>query len=210
MFRLCNGKAALEVLDSCREKTKEENDLIRHNIVVFSDGQKALQVLPPLVDIIPEARLNLAIYYLNHGEIDAAEELMEDFDADSSQLHVIMAILNTEIGQSKGSPKAIAKAQSHFQSVGDSSNECDTIPGWQCMASSLYLQKQFDDAIVYLDSIKAYLGMLAITHCIVCYINILLMKITANLSYAYLQGKTTTSIGITGCHLLQAATSKMG
>lgn len=33
-------------------------------MVVFRSGESALQVLPPLVDVIPEARLNLVIYYL--------------------------------------------------------------------------------------------------------------------------------------------------
>jgi hypothetical protein len=40
------------------------HDLIRHNLVVFRAGEGALQVLPSLVDVIPEARLNLVIYYL--------------------------------------------------------------------------------------------------------------------------------------------------
>ncbi len=35
--------------------------------VVFQNGEGALQVLPPLVDVIPEARLNLVIYYLKEG-----------------------------------------------------------------------------------------------------------------------------------------------
>ena len=39
-------------------------DLVRHNLVVFRSGEGALQVLPALVDVIPEARLNLVIYYL--------------------------------------------------------------------------------------------------------------------------------------------------
>lgn len=36
--------------------------------VVFQGGEGALQVLPPLVDVIPEARLNLVIYYLRQGK----------------------------------------------------------------------------------------------------------------------------------------------
>jgi len=36
--------------------------------VVFRSGQGALQVLPPLVDVIPEARLNLVIYHLRQGD----------------------------------------------------------------------------------------------------------------------------------------------
>ena len=72
-FRLYNGKAAeaeLQVLkDSSSSAHTLDNDLIRHNIVVFRNGEGALQVLPPLVDIIPEARLNLVIYYLRADEV---------------------------------------------------------------------------------------------------------------------------------------------
>lgn len=42
-------------------------DLISHNMVVFRGGDKALQALPRLVDVIPEARLNLIIYYLRQA-----------------------------------------------------------------------------------------------------------------------------------------------
>ena len=35
--------------------------------VVFQNGEGALQSLPSLVDVIPEARLNLVIYYLKQG-----------------------------------------------------------------------------------------------------------------------------------------------
>jgi intraflagellar transport protein 56 len=31
---------------------------------VFRNGDSALQILPALVDVIPEARMNLCIYYL--------------------------------------------------------------------------------------------------------------------------------------------------
>ena len=43
-------------------------DLIKHNQVVFRSGEGALQVLPPLIDVIPEARLNLVIYFLKQGD----------------------------------------------------------------------------------------------------------------------------------------------
>ena len=36
--------------------------------VVFRGGEGALQVLPPLIDVLPEARLNLVIYYLKQGK----------------------------------------------------------------------------------------------------------------------------------------------
>lgn len=55
------GKAAEAEIKSLSDKgaSLESNDLIRHNKVVFSNGERALQVLPALIDSIPEARLNL-------------------------------------------------------------------------------------------------------------------------------------------------------
>lgn len=47
-------------------------------------------------------------------------------------------------------------AQQYFQLVGGSASECDTIPGRQCMASCFFLLKQFDDVLLYLNSIKSY------------------------------------------------------
>ncbi len=60
-YRLYNGKAAEAELKFLAGKgvNTGANELIRHNMVVFSNGEQALQVLPGLVDTIPEARLNL-------------------------------------------------------------------------------------------------------------------------------------------------------
>lgn len=63
-FRLYNGKAAEAELKFLSDKgiNIQGNELVRHNMVVFSNGEHALQVLPGLVDSIPEARLNLVSY----------------------------------------------------------------------------------------------------------------------------------------------------
>ncbi len=60
-FRLYNGKAAEAELKFLSDKgiNIQSNELVRHNMVVFSNGEQALQVLPGLVGSIPEARLNL-------------------------------------------------------------------------------------------------------------------------------------------------------
>jgi len=34
----------------------EKNEVIKHNLVVFRNGENALQVLPPIVDKIYEAK----------------------------------------------------------------------------------------------------------------------------------------------------------
>lgn len=47
-------------------------------------------------------------------------------------------------------------AQHNFHLVGSSASECDTIPGRQCMASSYFLAGQFEEVLVYLNSIKSF------------------------------------------------------
>ncbi|CAH2216881.1 jg15077, partial [Pararge aegeria aegeria] len=47
-------------------------------------------------------------------------------------------------------------AQQSFHLVGSSASECDTIPGRQCMASSYFLAGQFEEVLVYLNSIKSF------------------------------------------------------
>lgn len=45
-------------------------------MVVFRNGENALQVLPPLLDIFPEARLNLVIFHLKNDDILEAFNLV--------------------------------------------------------------------------------------------------------------------------------------
>lgn len=41
-------------------------------MVVFRNGERALQVLPPLLGVVAEARLNLVIHHMHAGEIEEA------------------------------------------------------------------------------------------------------------------------------------------
>lgn len=98
--KLFNGKAAEQELKTLVDVGYNlmENDIIRHNLVVFRNGENALNVLPPLVPFIKEARLNLVcapwcsgvqsslltgcgwaqvIYYLKHDEVQEAYELLK-------------------------------------------------------------------------------------------------------------------------------------
>ncbi len=61
-------QAELKVLmDMASTSLTFAKDLLRHNLVIFRGGEGALQVLPQLLGVIPEARLNLAIYHLKQG-----------------------------------------------------------------------------------------------------------------------------------------------
>ncbi|XP_070378866.1 intraflagellar transport protein 56 isoform X1 [Dermacentor albipictus] len=159
-FRLYNGKAAEAELKSLRERASPTftyaQDLIKHNLVVFRGGEGALQVLPGLVGAIPEARLNLVIYYLKQDNIQEAHNLIKDLEPTVPHEYILKGVVNAAIGQAQGSREHLKIAQQFFQLVGGSASECDTIPGRQCMASCFFLLKQFDDVLLYLNSIKSY------------------------------------------------------
>ncbi|XP_049941034.1 intraflagellar transport protein 56 [Schistocerca serialis cubense] len=159
-FRLYNGKAAESELKSLMDQSSSTfsfgHDLIRHNLVVFRGGEGALQVLPPLVDVIPEARLNLVIYYLKQDDIQEAFNLIKDLEPSVPPEYILKGVVYAAIGQENGSRENFKMAQQYFQLVGSSASECDTVPGRQCMASSYFLKRQFDDVLVYLNSIRSF------------------------------------------------------
>ena len=160
-FRLYNGAAAeteLKVLIDLQSTAYNvENDIVKHNLVVFRNGENALQVLPPLLDVVePEARLNLVIYHLRQDQVSEAYELLKDMDPVTPQEYILKAVVNSLIGQQLDSRDHLKMAQQFFQLVGASHSECDTIPGRQCMACCFFLLKQFDDVLIYLKSVKAY------------------------------------------------------
>ena len=159
-FRLYDGKAAeAELLPLTKEALsveKIESKLVRHNTVVFQNGERALQILPPLVGVVPEARLNLVIYHMHHGEVQEAFELMKDIEPSSPQEYILKGVTNLALGQAMDSREHLKVAQQYFQLLGASASECDTIPGRQCMASCFFILRQFDDVLIYLSSIEAY------------------------------------------------------
>ncbi|XP_069684977.1 intraflagellar transport protein 56 [Periplaneta americana] len=159
-FRLYNGKAAEAEIKNLMDQSSSSfsfgHDLIRHNLVVFRGGEGALQVLPPLVDVIPEARLNLVIYYLKQDDVQEAYQLIKDLEPAVPQEYILKGVVNAAMGQENGSREHVKIAQQYFQLVGSSASECDTIPGRQCMASCFFLLRQFEDVLIYLSSIKSY------------------------------------------------------
>jgi len=163
-YRLYSGKVAeqdirgiLEVL----QLTNCENpcfDLIRHNLCVFRDGENALEVLPPLIGSMDEAPLNLCIHHLKAEEyVEAYQTLSRWLKKPRSAIeYTLKAIVCCCIGQIKQSDRELKMALKYFEAVGSSQSECDTIPGRQCMASFHILSKNFEDTLIYLESIKEY------------------------------------------------------
>lgn len=71
-YRLYNGTTAeielRNLIESFPTNFSYAKDFIRHNLVVFLNGEGAYQVLPSLMTTIPEAKLNLTIFYLKNGK----------------------------------------------------------------------------------------------------------------------------------------------
>jgi intraflagellar transport protein 56 len=162
-----NCKAAQSYLIQLQNMTKsgrliEDNDLLRHNMAVFDNDENSnsskLKVFSNLLDIIPEARLNLIIYYLRNDQVNQAYNLIKDLQPNNTKEYILKAVVHCLLGQqSEKNQDHIKKAQTYFQSIGASSSECDTIEGRQCMASCFRLNCLYNDEIIYLESIESYM-----------------------------------------------------
>ena len=69
------------------------------------------------------------------------------------QEYILQGVVHAALGQQKQDADMMKAAQQYFQLVGASASECDTIPGRQCMASCFHLLGQFDDVLIFLNSI---------------------------------------------------------
>uniref|UniRef100_A0A3Q3ENL1 Intraflagellar transport protein 56 n=1 Tax=Labrus bergylta TaxID=56723 RepID=A0A3Q3ENL1_9LABR len=156
LFHLAHKAELKNLIDISSCSFEFAKELIRHNLVVFRGGEGALQVLPPLIDVIPEARLNLVIYYLRQDDVQEAYNLIQDLVPTTPQEYILKGVVNAALGQQIGSRDHLKIAQQFFQLVGGSASECDTIPGRQCMASCFFLLRLFDDVLIYLNSVKGY------------------------------------------------------
>ncbi|XP_073944658.1 tetratricopeptide repeat domain 26 isoform X2 [Choristoneura fumiferana] len=157
LFRLYNGKAAeTELKQISSEQHTFGQDLVKHNLVVFRNGEGALKVLPELVDVVPEARLNLAGYRLRGRESLEARALLEPLQPTSPLHYILRAVVAVRLYNDTGDEEQMKLAQQSYHLVGSSASECDTIPGRQCMASSYFLAAQFEEVLVYLNSIKSF------------------------------------------------------
>ena len=111
-YQLYNGKAAEAELKALQNSSTvgnifQDNDLLRHNLVVFRGGENALQTLPPLIEVIPEARLNLVIYYLKNEEVNEAFQLIKDMECVVPKEYILKAIVHLVIGQNTDSKEQL-------------------------------------------------------------------------------------------------------
>ena len=159
-FKVYNGKAAEVELKTLLDATHyniEDNILMKHNLVIFRNGEGALRVLPALLNILPEARLNLIIYHLRNNAVAEAYALVKEIVPTSPQECILSAVVHACMGQRINNREYLKIAQQQFHLVGSNPSEVDTIPGRQAMASCLFLMRQFEEVNIYLQSIKSYM-----------------------------------------------------
>uniref|UniRef100_A0A0A1X1Y2 Tetratricopeptide repeat protein 26 n=1 Tax=Zeugodacus cucurbitae TaxID=28588 RepID=A0A0A1X1Y2_ZEUCU len=155
-FRLFNGRVAEQEIQNIADNGTFGADLIRHNLVVFRNGEGAMQTFPTLLNIVPEARLNLAIYHLKNGNVQEAHALIKELQPTVPHEYILKGVVHAALGQQIGSKEHIKTAQQNLHLVGSSATECDTIPGRQSMASAFFLYSQFEEVLVYMNSIRSY------------------------------------------------------
>lgn len=98
-FRLFNGRVAEQEIKNITDNGTFGADLIKHNLVVFRNGEGALQTFPQLLNIVPEARLNLAIYYLKHNDIQEAHNLMKEVQPTVPHEYILKGVVHAALGQ---------------------------------------------------------------------------------------------------------------
>lgn len=155
-FRMFNGQAAEQDIKHLLETSIFGLELIRHNLVVFKGGEGAMQVLPSLLDIIPEARLNLAILHLKRNETQEAYKMVKNIQPKVPYEYILKGVVHASMFQETGLKEHAKQAQQYLHLVGGSPTECDTIPGRLAMASSFFLYSQFEEVLVYLNSIRSF------------------------------------------------------
>ncbi|XP_018322604.1 intraflagellar transport protein 56 [Agrilus planipennis] len=156
LYSLNDAETEIRSLTEISSHDSFGHDLVQHNLVVFRNGEDALQIFPSLVDIVPEARLNLAIYYLKQNNSKEAYELIKNLEPAVPQEYILKGVVNAVLGQELNSIEHIKTSEEYFHMIGNSESEKDTIPGRQCMASAHFLSGQFDEVLLYLTSIKSY------------------------------------------------------
>uniref|UniRef100_H2Z4T5 Intraflagellar transport protein 56 n=1 Tax=Ciona savignyi TaxID=51511 RepID=H2Z4T5_CIOSA len=150
-FRLYNGKTAETELESIQVTTPTCSDIINHNlVVVFRDGRGAQQALPPLIDVVYEARINYSLYLVKNGEYADAYNLLKEFNPTHTKESVIKAVTLALLGQEEGNVVCVNCVISLFSATG-------TIVSRQCMSCACFLNKQFKKAIDCFNSVKGFL-----------------------------------------------------
>ncbi|OHT10892.1 TPR Domain containing protein [Tritrichomonas foetus] len=132
--------------------------LIRHNEIIFHNGEDAFSVLPKLVESLPETRFNLAVLYLRENNPQEAFNLLQEVEPIDIKESILKATVSVAMGQVAFEPNLIEEANVTYAEVGQMDIVKDTVPGRQCLASSKFIVGDFAEALRVLQTIEDAIG----------------------------------------------------
>lgn len=134
------------------------DNLLSHNLCVFHGGDDGFKILPKLINILPEAKYNLAILYMRQNNPLEAENLMHDFIPLDIQDTILKASVSLGIGQLMPDDNAIVEAKELFMEIGHQDVVKDTVPGRECLASALFLSQDYEETLRIFQTIEEIIG----------------------------------------------------
>lgn len=145
---------ALDALAQMKDDAEIANlPIFKHNRCLYADLHAAALVLPTLVGIVPEARLNIIRLYTERGDYEAAYKYVENFEPAVSTEYTLKAAAFAYYGQSTQDMGILQYAQAAYSTVGQSDADKDTVLGRRSMAAAFFLEGEFDETCMYMDSI---------------------------------------------------------
>ncbi|KAH0790316.1 TPR Domain containing protein [Histomonas meleagridis] len=132
--------------------------LVTHNMCIFQDGENGFEILPKLVPSLTEARFNLAILYMRENNAVEAYNLLKDYTPIEFNETVLKASTLLAIGQLNSDTGPIEEANEIFSEVGNMDLIKDTVPGREALASSKFINNEYDETLRVLATIEEYVG----------------------------------------------------
>jgi intraflagellar transport protein 56 len=134
------------------------NALVAHNLVVFQNGEGGFVELPRLVDVLPEARFNLALLHMRENSPTEAYQLLQKFVPIDTADNILKANVLLAFGQLTNEVSILEEARQIFSQYGDLEVVRDTVPGRQCLATSKFLTQEYNDVLKILQTIEKSVG----------------------------------------------------
>ena len=126
--------------------------MIKNNMVVFSGGENGFDVLPSLVQVLPEARINLQILYARKGMFDEVRKIMsEDKCYETEQALIQAAALYQQDGMVDVAVELLEAATPPGID--------DMLPNQRlCQANASLMNGEYDTALILLTAVDGWLG----------------------------------------------------
>lgn len=154
-FKQNKLKEALEILETMKsDKAIEALPAYKHNKCLFQGLNAATHVLATLVNSVSEARANLVRLYIQRKQYKEAYECVQNFEPAVSSEYCLRAAAFAYYGQHVTDMGALTYSRAAYATVGQSDADKDTLLGRRAMAAAFFLDGEFDDAIMYYESIE--------------------------------------------------------